>query len=99
MLIPETMVKEVKARHILVKTEDEANAILFDIKKGVSFEELANKHSMCPSKSRGGDLGWFKKGMMVKEFEDAAFGMKIGDVSKPVKTRFGYHIIKVDDQK
>ncbi len=91
------MAKQVRARHILVKTEDEANAILFDIKAGKSFEELALKHSLCPSKSKGGDLGFFSKGQMVKEFEDAAFALKPGEVSRPVKTRFGYHIIKVEE--
>ncbi len=90
------MSKQVHARHILVKSEDEANAILFDLKRGVSFEQLAGQKSLCPSKNKGGDLGFFKKGMMVKEFEDAAFALKPGEVSKPVKTMFGYHLIKCE---
>ena len=89
------MAKQVHAAHILVKTEQEANSILFDLKRGASFEENAKKFSICPSKSKGGDLGWFGKGMMVKEFEDAAFSQSVGELSKPVKSRFGYHIIKV----
>ena len=90
------MAKRVHARHILVKTEDEANAILFDLKRGQAFEAVAKAKSMCPSKSSGGDLGFFGKGMMVKEFEEAAFALKPGEISKPVKTQFGYHIIKCE---
>ena len=86
---------KVHAAHILVKTEQEANSILFDLKRGASFEEMAKKHSICPSRSKGGDLGWFGKGQMVKEFETAAFSLPVGELSKPVKTQFGYHIIKV----
>jgi peptidyl-prolyl cis-trans isomerase C len=88
---------KVHASHILVKTEQEANSILFDLKRGASFEEMAKKHSICPSKSKGGDLGWFGKGQMVKEFETAAFTQKVGELSKPVKSQFGYHIIKVTE--
>jgi len=93
------MPKEVRASHILVKTEAEANEILFDLKRGASFEDMAMKKSLCPSKSKGGDLGFFTRGRMVKEFEDAAFSLQKGELSKPVKTQFGYHIIKVTDQK
>lgn len=85
----------VRACHILVSTEDEANFILRELKAGKDFGELAKKHSACPSKAQGGDLGFFGKGQMVKEFEDAAFTQKVGEVSKPVKTQFGYHLIKV----
>lgn len=92
---PET----VKASHILVKTEDEANKTIEEISNGLSFEEAANKYSTCPSKARGGDLGFFAKGQMVPEFENAAFGMKKGEMSEPVKTQFGYHIIKLVDKK
>ena len=91
------MPKKVKASHILVKTEQEARALLFDIKRGTSFEDTALKHSLCPSKKNGGDLGWFGKGMMVKEFEDSAFTLPKGELSQPVKTQFGWHIIKVTD--
>ena len=93
------MPKEVRASHILVKTEAEANEILFDLKRGASFEDMAMKKSLCPSKSKGGDLCFFTRGRMVKEFEDAAFSLQKGELSKPVKTQFGYHIIKVTDQK
>ncbi len=92
------MPKKVNASHILVKTETEAAALLFDIKRGaVAFEDAAMKHSLCPSKKKGGNLGWFGRGMMVKEFEDAAFALKKGEYSKPTKTQFGWHIIRCDD--
>lgn len=90
---------KVRASHILVKTEQEANSILFDLKRGASFEEMAKKHSICPSKSKGGDLGWFGKGQMVREFEKAAFELPVGELSKPVKSQFGWHIIKVTEKQ
>jgi peptidyl-prolyl cis-trans isomerase C len=90
---------EVKASHILVKTEKEANDLLAQINGGKDFAELARLHSQCPSGKSGGDLGYFTKGRMVKEFEDAAFTLGVGQVSKPVKTQFGYHIIKVTDKR
>ena len=62
---------------------------------GADFAALAKKHSECPTKARGGDLGFFTGGRMVKAFEDAAFGMTVGQISKPVKTQFGWHVIKV----
>lgn len=92
----QAMPSKVQAKHILVKTEEEANAILFDLSKGASFEDMAKKKSMCPSGKKGGDLGEFGKGMMVKEFEVAAFSLKPGEISKPVKTQFGWHIIKCE---
>ncbi len=88
-----------RASHILVKTEGEAVDLLNQIKSGKNFGELAKKHSDCPSKNRGGDLGFFKRGQMVKEFENAAFSMGKGQVSEPVRTQFGYHLIKVTDTK
>lgn len=91
--------ESVQASHILVKTEEEANKIADEIENGLAFEEAAEKYSTCPSKARGGDLGFFTKGQMVPEFENAAFGMKKGEISKPVKTQFGYHIIKLVDKK
>ena len=91
------MAKKVNASHILVKTEQEANVILFDLKTGKSFEDIAKEKSLCPSGKKGGNLGWFARGQMVKEFEDAAFALKKGEISKPVKTQFGWHIIKVID--
>ena len=93
-------VEEVRARHILVKTEDEAKAVIKELGEGKDFAELAKAKSTDPNKSEGGDLGYFKKGMMVPEFETAAFAMNKGDVSKePVKTQFGFHVIKVEDKR
>jgi len=91
--------ESVKASHILVDDEAKAEEIAKEIKDGLSFEEAAKKYSSCPSNANGGDLGHFTKGRMVPEFEAAAFDMKVGEVSAPVKTQFGYHIIKVVDKK
>lgn len=93
------MTSKVHAAHILVKTEQEAFGLLFDINHGKDFAEVAKAKSMCPSGKSGGDLGWFGRNMMVKEFETAAFAMKPGEISKPVKTQFGWHIIKVIEAK
>lgn len=93
------MAEEVRASHILVKTETEANKLLDKINSGKDFGQLAKKHSDCPSGNSGGDLGFFTKGRMVKEFETAAFGMEKDQVSKPIKTQFGYHIIKVTEKR
>ena len=90
---------KVKARHILVKTESEGKKILEELKKGANFAKLAQEKSECPSKKKGGDLGWFGRGKMVPEFEKAAFSLKKGEISNIVKTQLGYHIIKVDDTK
>ncbi len=91
---------EVRARHILVETGAEAEDILKRLKKGESFSELAKKLSKDKgSATKGGDLGFFGRGRMVPEFERVAFSLKPGEVSDPVKTRFGYHIIKVTDKK
>lgn len=92
------MTTEVRASHILVKTENEANELLDKINSGASFEDLAAEVSLCPSGSAGGDLGFFPRGVMVKEFEDAAFDMEKGQVSKPVQTQFGWHLIKLTDK-
>jgi len=90
------MVREVHAAHILVKTLDEAQAIANDLKAGrKSFAQLAQEKSLCPSGKRGGDLGWFGCGRMVKEFENTAFSLKKGELSNPVRTQFGWHVIKV----
>jgi parvulin-like peptidyl-prolyl isomerase len=91
------MANKIDASHILVKTEQEANVALFDVTHGKSFEDVAKEKSICPSKKNGGSLGWFGRGQMVKEFENAAFSLKKGEMSKPVKTQFGWHIIKVND--
>ena len=88
------------AKHILVDTEEKANDILGKINAGeVSFEDAAKEHSSCPSKDAGGDLGSFGRGQMVPEFEEAVFNMNKGEVSGPVKTQFGYHLIKLEDRK
>ena len=89
------MPSRVHAAHILVKTEIEAQACLYDATHGKSFSDIAKEKSMCPSGKKGGDLGWFARGQMVKEFETAAFSTKKGEISKPVKTQFGWHIIQV----
>lgn len=87
----------VSAKHILTKEEDECKAALASIESGEkTFEDAAKECSTCPSGQRGGDLGEFGRGQMVKEFEDAAFSAKIGAVVGPVKTQFGYHLIKVE---
>lgn len=89
----------VDASHILVDAQDTANEVIKEINEGLSFKEAALKFSKCPSKSSGGNLGFFPKGKMVKEFEDAAFDMEKGKISDPVKSQFGYHIIKINDKK
>ncbi|MCM1265914.1 MAG: peptidyl-prolyl cis-trans isomerase [Candidatus Gastranaerophilales bacterium] len=90
---------KVRASHILVKTEEEALKLLEEIQGGASFEDLAAQHSLCPSGRNGGDLRFFGKGMMVKPFEDAAFSMEVGEVSQPVETQFGWHLIKLTDKQ
>ncbi|CAD5248180.1 peptidyl-prolyl cis-trans isomerase C (rotamase C) [Alteromonas sp. 38] len=82
------------ALHILVKTEKEAFSILEQLKKGKDFSTLAKRHSTCPSGKRGGDLGEFRRGQMVKAFDDVVFKKELLKVHGPVKTRFGYHLIK-----
>lgn len=89
--------KTAVASHILVDSEDEANKILEEINNGLDFAEGARKYSNCPSKNSGGALGEFSQGKMVPEFEKAVFSMKPGEISNPVKTQFGYHLIKVDN--
>jgi peptidyl-prolyl cis-trans isomerase C len=93
-------VTQIKASHILVKTEEEAKKILEKLKKGEDFAQLARKYSIdTASAKNGGDLGYFTRGQMVPEFEAAASRLKPGEISEPVKTKFGYHIIKVSDKK
>ena len=92
--------EEVHARHILVATEDEAKAVEKELKKGTSFEKLAKEKTLDKaSGAQGGDLGWFTKDKMVPEFAAAAFKLKKGEVSDPVKTAFGWHIIKIEDRR
>jgi peptidyl-prolyl cis-trans isomerase C len=90
---------QIKASHILVKDEKMAQDILAKLKSGGSFDELAKKHSMDSAGAKGGDLGWFGKGSMLPEFESAAFALKDGETSGIVKTKFGFHIIKLSGKR
>jgi peptidyl-prolyl cis-trans isomerase C len=91
--------QEVHARHILVETEDQAKKIAEDLKKGADFAELAKKESKDPGASDGGDLGFFTKDQMVPEFSTVAFTLEPGKISDPVKTQFGWHVIKVEEKR
>ncbi|HEX9079652.1 MAG TPA: peptidylprolyl isomerase [Desulfuromonadaceae bacterium] len=91
--------EQIRASHILVKTEKEAKDILAQLKAGGNFEELAKKYSIDSSAAKGGDLGWFGKGAMVPAFEKAAMGLKEGQISDVVKSDFGYHIIKLTGKR
>ena len=93
------MAAQARASHILVKTEDQANQIMKRLTDGEEFAAVAKRFSSCPSGKSGGDLGWFGKGMMVPEFEKIAFEEEVGKVVGPVKTQFGYHVIKVTGKK
>ncbi len=93
------MAPQARASHILVKTEDEANKIMKRLADGEDFAAVAKRFSSCPSGKNGGDLGWFGKGQMVPEFEQIAFTEQVGKVVGPVKTQFGYHVIKVTGKK
>ena len=90
---------QVRASHILVKSENEAQDILGQIKKGANFEALAKKNSVDSAGAKGGDLGWFGKGSMIPEFEKVVFSLKEGELSGVVKTQFGYHIIKLTGKR
>ena len=97
---PNLDVTEVRASHILVKTRPEAVKIRKEIVNGdISFEDAAEKYSLCPSSVNGGDLGYFKRGQMVQPFSDVAFDLKVGQISDPVGTKFGWHLIKVVDKR
>ncbi|HEY3678854.1 MAG TPA: peptidylprolyl isomerase [Bradyrhizobium sp.] len=91
--------QEVRARHILVETEDEAKAVKAELDKGADFAELAKKKSKDPGASDGGDLGFFTKDQMVPEFSAVAFSLEPGKISDPVKSQFGWHIIKVEEKR
>lgn len=95
----EAEIQQVHAEHILVKTAAEAQQIKKAIYEGGDFEYYARVYSMCPSSRNGGDLGYFGRGQMVKEFERAAFNTPVGEVTNPVYTPFGWHLIKVLDKK
>jgi peptidyl-prolyl cis-trans isomerase C len=89
--------KRVKARHIITKTEEEAETALNELDKGIDFIMLASERNIDSTKSKGGELGWIVKGSMVKPFEDALFSLKKAQLSDIVKTSFGFHIIKVEE--
>ena len=93
-------VNEVHARHVLVKTKEEATAIIKQLDGGAKFEDIAKEKSSDGSAGQGGDLGWFGPGQMVPEFEKAAFALEVGSYTKePVQTQFGWHVIKVEDKR
>lgn len=94
-----TVEEQVEASHILVEDEETAKEILNKLNNGSDFAELAKEYSLDGSASRGGNLGFFPRGRMVKPFEEAAFALQVGEISEPVKTDFGYHIIKVTDRQ
>ena len=92
--------EEISARHILLKTEEEAKAVIAELDAGKDFAELAKEKSTGPSAGQGGDLGFFTKGRMVPEFEAVAFTLKAGEYAKePVQTQFGWHVIKVEERR
>ncbi|MBR6099530.1 peptidyl-prolyl cis-trans isomerase [bacterium] len=90
---------QVAAQHILVRNAADAVQIKKEIENGGSFEYYARKYSLCPSGKNGGYLGYFGRGQMVPEFEKKAFSMEIGEISSPVRTNFGWHLIKVVDKR
>lgn len=91
--------EQVKASHILVDSEEDAKKAAEEIAAGKAFSDAAREYSTCPSKEKGGDLGYFGKGQMAPEFERAAFGAQAGETVGPVQTQFGYHLIRVEDKK
>jgi len=92
--------EEIRARHIIVNTEEEAKAIIAELDAGGDFEAIAKEKSQDGAAAQGGDLGYFGKGRMVPEFEQAAFALEVGSYSKePVKTQFGWHVVKVEDKR
>ncbi len=90
---------EIRARHILVKTQADARAVIQRLRRGEDFAAVAKEMSTGPSGPKGGELGYFRKGQMVKPFEAAAFALAKGEVSGPVRTRFGWHVIKIEDRR
>lgn len=87
-----------QAKHILVDSEEACLDLKKQIEGGVSFDEMAQKHSKCPSGQRGGDLGTFQPGMMVAEFDKVCFTEEVGKVHGPIQTQFGYHLILITDR-
>ncbi|MCH7499697.1 MAG: peptidylprolyl isomerase [Nitrospina sp.] len=96
---PDKKVKKIQARHILVAAKELAEEIKQKLDDGEEFAKLAEQYSECPSKKRGGDLGWFGKGAMVRPFEVAAFSAQEGDVVGPLKTEFGWHLVYIYEIK
>lgn len=94
-----TTATKVRASHLLVATEDEAKTLREEIVNGKPFGDVAKAVSKCPSAAQGGDLGFFGKGQMVREFEDAAFTLPVGEVSQPIQTQFGWHLLIVTDSQ
>lgn len=92
-------VTEYNASHILVGTEAEAQALIDELEAGADFAELAAEHSTGPSGPNGGQLGWFTAGMMVPAFEEAVFALEVGEISPPVETRFGWHVVTLNDTR
>jgi peptidyl-prolyl cis-trans isomerase C len=93
------MTTEVRASHLLVDTEAEAQQLRDEITQGAAFADVAKRVSKCPSSRQGGDLGFFGRGRMVPEFDQAAFVLPVGEVSQPVKTQFGWHLLVVTEQR
>lgn len=91
--------ENIRARHILVQTEEEAKALVVELEGGKDFAELAAEKSTGPSGPRGGDLGFFGRGQMVPAFEQAAFALKIGEISAPIQSNFGWHVIKLEERR
>lgn len=94
-----TTPESIHLHHILVNTEKEAKTVLERLKKGEKFADIAGQVSICPSKAKGGDLEWLPKGSLVPEIEDVAFSIKNGQITGPVKSKFGYHVLFVEDKK
>ena len=93
------MVNEVRASHLLVDSEEQALNLREEIVAGKDFEEVAKAVSKCPSGRNGGDLGFFGRGRMVPEFDQAAFTQPVGEISEPIKTQFGYHLLVVTETR
>lgn len=99
-LNPNLGITEVRASHILVKSRKEALAIKKQIENGeITFEDAAERYSQCPSRQYGGDLGYFNRKQMVQQFADTAFDLKVNEISDPVGTKFGWHIIKTTGKR
>lgn len=94
-----TTASKVRASHLLVASEDEAKQLRQEIQGGAQFSDVASRVSKCPSARNGGDLGFFSPGQMVPEFDQAAFSLPVGELSEPIKTQFGWHLLVVTEQQ